>query len=110
MKPEASSTGHIVVNVQDRVDRGPGGRPILQDRLPRLLDEGYKSILLNLADVSYFDSMLLGELIHAHTSAIRRGATVKLLYASKRCLELLRITKLDKVLETVESEQAPPPR
>ena len=48
------------------------------------------------------DSLLLGELVQAYASAIKRGATLKLLNVSKRLKDLLAVTRLDKVLETAE--------
>jgi len=43
--------------------------------------------------------------MQGYTSAIRVGTTVKLLHASRRVKELLAVTKLDRVLETVDSDQ-----
>ena len=95
----------VVLNPQGRVD-GAGGAPTpLRDRLHAAIEQGHGSILLDVGSVSYMDSLLLGELVQAYASAMKQGATLKLLHATKRLRELLRITKLDKVLETVESDR-----
>src|SRR5262245_55977478 len=79
----------------------------LCDRLYDSINRGERSILLDMSQVSYADSMLLGALVQAYVSAIRRGATVRLLHVSDRFRRLLAITKLDKVLLPTESAEPP---
>ena len=52
------------------------------------------------------DSVLLGAMVQAYVSAVRAGGTLKLLHATKRFRDLLAVTKLDRVLEAVDSEEA----
>ncbi len=76
----------------------------LREKLLATIEQGHGSILLDVGYVSYLDSLLLGELVQAYVSAVMRGATIELVNATKRLRELLRITKLDRVLRTVGPE------
>ena len=49
---------------------------------------------------------MLGAIVQAYASAVRQGALVKLASPSPRFRELLTITKLDRVIETVEQTRA----
>ena len=84
--------------------RGEGDAARLRETLRGLLSQGYGCILVNLAQVPSLDSVLLGAIMQGYVSATRVGTAVKLLHASRRVKELLAVTKLDRVLETVESE------
>ena len=95
----------VVVDVHSPIERDASTEHrVLLDRLRALADQGYQCILLNVAQVTYVDSVLLGVILEAYTSALRRGATIKLLHVTRRLRDLLAVTKLDTVLETVESE------
>jgi anti-anti-sigma factor len=90
------------------VERGLGGREgdaaRLHETLRGHLAQGYDGILVNVAQVGYMDSVMLGAIVQGYVSALRVGTTLKLLHASRRIKELLAVTKLDRVLETVESD------
>ena len=58
-----------------------------------------------MGQVSYLDSLLLGELVQAYASALRRGATLRLANTTRRLRELLSVTKLDRVLKTAGPER-----
>ena len=66
-----------------------------------LLDQGYRTIFLDLSHVAHIDSLLLGAIVQSHVSAVRRGATVSILNPPKRLRELLAVTRLDTVIESV---------
>jgi|SRR5262245_556368 len=94
---------NVVVTHQGQVITGDGTTP-LRDKLLAAIEQGHGSILLDVGHVSYMDSLLLGELVQAYVSGLRRGATIELINATKRLRELLRITKLDRILKTVGPE------
>jgi anti-anti-sigma factor len=96
----------VVVDVDGGLDRAETDALRLRETVRGLLSQGCKCILVNLAQATYVDSVLLGAIAQGYISAVRVGATVKLLHASRRVKELLAVTKLDRVLETVESEDA----
>jgi len=96
------SDAGVVVDVRATTPGDLDAATILRDRLRVLAAKGYNVILLNVADVAYIDSVLLGAIVQAYVATIRSGGTLKLLNASKRVRDLLRVTKLDRLIETAE--------
>lgn len=76
----------------------------LRDKVRSVLQAGGKQIVMNLSDVSYMDSAGLGELVSAHATAARQGASLKLANATKRLQDLLVITKLSTVFDMYDDE------
>ena len=76
----------------------------LRNAIRRLVDEGKKKILLNLARVNYIDSSGIGELIANYTTASREGGQLKLLNHTDKIQNLLVITKLLTVFDVYENE------
>jgi anti-sigma B factor antagonist len=70
----------------------------------RLLEEGEREILLNLAGVTDIDSSGLGELIASSNTLRKNGGQVKLLHLTKRVRELMIISKLLTVFDVYDSE------
>ena len=99
------SPSSVIVDVTGSPGRGEDEAARLRETLRGLRSQGYECILVNVAQVAYIDSVMLGAIVQGYVSAMRVGATVKLLHASRRVKELLAVTKLDRVLETVESEE-----
>ena len=77
----------------------------LCDRLHEMIDRGERSIFLDVSQITYADSMLLGVLAQGYVSALRRGATVTLLHVTERLRKVLALTKLDKILQTSERQE-----
>jgi anti-sigma B factor antagonist len=94
----------VVVNPQGRVTTEGASVTRLRDRLVSSIEQGQRSILLDVSQVSYMDSTLLGELVNAYVAAIKRGATLKLINVTSRLRELLRVTKLDRVLQSPDKD------
>ena len=69
----------------------------------RLLEEGKKKILLNLAKVGYIDSSGIGELVSSYTAINKEGGELKLLNLTQKLQDLLTITKLLTVFDVYES-------
>ncbi len=80
------------------------GTHVLRDVVSQLIDQDYKSILLNLRDVRHIDSAGVGELMSCYTSVRNRGGQLKLLNLSKNVHNLLQITKLYTIFEVAEDE------
>lgn len=70
----------------------------LQKEVRRLIPE-FKTIVLDLTDVSYMDSSGLGSLVGLYVSAKRAGKQLKLINLSDRVRDMLRITNLLSVFE-----------
>jgi anti-sigma B factor antagonist len=96
----------VVVDVRMPVDRESGATTALAIAVKRLLSSGYKTILLNVEELTVIDSVLLGAITQAYTTATRAGVTLKLLNVTDRLRELLVITKLDRFIEVAASEQS----
>src|SRR5262249_62257070 len=93
----------IVVDVVGPVEREAGDTVQLVLTLKRYVTQGYKTVLLNVAHLETVDSVLLGAIAQAHTSALRSGSSLKLANVGSRLRELLAMTRLDRFVQTVES-------
>src|SRR6516162_684947 len=93
----------VVLDVKGKITLGEGDE-LLKDKVNSLLNQGYKKIVLNLAEGPYIDSAGLGEIVRTYTTVSRQGGSLKLLNLTKRITDLLSITKLLTVFETFESE------
>jgi anti-anti-sigma factor len=61
---------------------------------------------LNLRDVTYLDSTGIGELFGCLTTVQSHGGVLKVSSPSERVLHLLRLTKLNTVIDVMEDEAA----
>jgi anti-sigma B factor antagonist len=80
------------------------GSVSLRSAIRRLIDEGKKKILLNLAQVGYVDSSGIGELVSSYTTIGREGGQLKLLNLTQKIQDLLAITKLLTVFDVYDDE------
>jgi anti-sigma B factor antagonist len=104
MQIEEREVGDVkLLDIKGRITLGEGDE-LLKDKVNSILSQGYKKIVLNLADVPYVDSAGLGEIVRTYTTVSRQGGSLKLLNLTKRITDLLSITKLLTVFETFESE------
>jgi len=92
-----------VLDMDGRVTIGEGS-VALRSAIRRLLEEGKKNILLNLAGVGYIDSSGIGELVSSYTAINKEGGQLKLLSLTAKLRELLTITKLLTVFDNYETE------
>ena len=93
----------MVVDLKGKITLGEGDE-MLKDKVNSLINQGYRKIVLNLAEVPYLDSAGLGEVVRAYTTVSRQSGSLKLLSLTKRITDLLSITKLLTVFETFDSE------
>jgi anti-sigma B factor antagonist len=84
---------------------GPESGLVLGEKVRELVEAGQKKILLNLAGVRFVDSSGAGQLVGAFTSARHRGAGLKLLNPTSQVTNLLKITKLDTLLDILDDEE-----
>ena len=99
----------IVVDVVETLQRDPARPQVLTDQVRHLLEEGAHYILLNVVNLTYADSIVLGAVMQAYATAIRRGATLKLVNTTARFRQLLNVTKLDRIIETIDQDKATRP-
>ncbi len=93
----------IVVDVSGRITLGEGCSQ-LRELIREQLGKGKKSVLLNLAEVTYIDSSGIGELVSAFTAVSNQGGQLKLLNLTKKVHDLLQITKLYTVFDVHDDE------
>lgn len=92
-----------VLDMDGKVTIGEGS-VALRSAIRRLIGEGKKKILLNLAGVGYVDSSGIGELVSSFTTVNKEGGQLKLLNLTQKIQDLLAITKLLTVFDTFDSE------
>ena len=107
METHIPSPGPTVVVDVEALGRREDDAERLREKFRALLSEGYKCILVNVAQVTYIDSVVLGAIVQGYISAVKAGATVRLLHVSPRLKELLGVTKLNQVLDVVDSDERP---
>lgn len=78
--------------------------PLLKRAITTQLEAGRVLLVLNLAAVSLIDSAGLGALVAACVKMRRRHGDLKLVRVTRRNDHALRITRLDTVFESFESE------
>jgi anti-sigma B factor antagonist len=97
--------GLMVVDVRGRITLGPETEA-LRGKLKQLIESGRRRLILNLAEVTYIDSVGLSTLVASYTSARRAGGDLKLLHLPRGVHQLLQITRLSTVFEIYENLEA----
>jgi anti-sigma B factor antagonist len=92
-----------ILDMSGKITIGEGS-VALRTAIRRLLEEGKKRILLNLAGVSYIDSSGIGELVSSFTAINKEGGNLKLLNLTQKIKDLLTITKLLTVFDVYDTE------
>jgi len=72
--------------------------------IKKLVEEGYRDILVNLADIPLINSTGLGILIAGYASLKREGGNLKLVNVTDRIQSILMITKLGTIFDTYSDE------
>lgn len=95
-----------VVNFVDKKILDEQNIQMIGDDLFRLVDElGRRKLLLNFANVEFMSSAALGKLIRLHQRLTQVSGKLVLCNISKSILEIFQLTRLDKMLKIVDSEQ-----
>ena len=92
-----------ILDMDGKITIGEGS-VALRTAIRRLLEEGKKKILLNLAKVHYIDSSGIGELVSSYTAIGKESGQLKLLNLTQKLEDLLTITKLLTVFDVYDSE------
>jgi anti-sigma B factor antagonist len=77
----------------------------LKAQLLVLIEEGNKNILIDLAKVEFADSSGLGAILFGIRQARPLNGHVKLVNPQSRVLSLIKIAKLDNVIEAYDDEK-----
>ena len=78
----------------------------LKDRVGRLIADGCRRMVLNLADVPYADSIGIAEIVRSHVMLRNRSGRLKVSDVSPPVVQLLRLTRLHLVLDAHATEAA----
>ncbi|MBN1541011.1 STAS domain-containing protein [candidate division KSB1 bacterium] len=95
----------VVFRLSGKVMGGPDAT-LLNETLHRVLEDGKRQIVVDLAGVEWMNSSGLGILISALTTVRNTGGDLKLAGVTERIRSLLTITKLNTVFEIHDSVQA----
>jgi anti-sigma B factor antagonist len=98
--------GVVVLDLHGQITLTGEDEHTLLRAVQRVLDAGYRHVVLNLANVSYLDSTGVGEIVGAFTRVAREGGHLKLCGVSARTNELLRAANIDSVVPSYGSELA----
>ncbi len=93
----------VVVDLDGSLTLGAGDVQLRQV-IRGLLDRGEKLIVLDFGRVRTMDSVGVGELIGAFSTAESRGASVKLLHLTSKIRDLLQFTQLISIFECYSDE------
>ena len=110
------SEGHLNIAVAERAtrrswtwtDRSEAGdaEEAFRNQVQQLLDNGTTHIAVNLAGVTELDSSGIGALVRAFTTLKRAGGKTTYFAANKRVMMLLKMVRLDSILDLAEDEAA----
>jgi anti-sigma B factor antagonist len=105
MRISARHIGKVtILDLSGKITMG-GEELKLRDAVNGLMEEGRRNILLNLNGISFVDSAGLGELVACYKRAQEKKASLKLLNATGKVLDVLVLTKLHTVFEIFRDEQ-----
>lgn len=104
LKIDTREVAHVtILDVQGRIVLGDEIGD-LRDAVHKLIAEGKKKIILNLAEVDYIDSSGVGELVGCYTTVRNAGGELKLLRLSQKVKDVLYVTKLYTVFDVRDDE------
>ena len=84
-----------------------GGESVyLKDKVKDVLNMGMGNILVDMSKVPFVDSTGIGFLVSSQAGVSKEGGSFKLLKPNPRVYEVLKITRLDKVFEVFDNEEA----
>jgi len=78
---------------------------LLTEAFTKLLDEGNKNIILDLANTTYISSVVLASFVYMLKRAKESGGNMVFCNVNKKVKEILTMTNLDKVFDIAENRQ-----
>jgi len=82
------------------------GHTKLRDLIHVFTGNGSKKFVLNLARVEFIDSYGIGELVRSYSVVRQTGGEMKLAGVNQKLLEVLEITRLNRIFEIYPGEAA----
>ena len=93
-----------ILDLQGRLTFSSGESVLLRSNLQKLVDNGVRKLLLNLADLTQIDSSGISIIVEMCVSLRRKGGDLKLLRPCGRVLEVLTVFRLQDVIPSFENE------
>lgn len=100
---ETNRDGVTILRPKGKITIGTA-EEALRDTVQRVLDNGAKKILINMADVTMIDSSGIGEVVSAFAKATNRQAQLRLSNLPDKISDILTITQLITVFEIDDTE------
>jgi anti-sigma B factor antagonist len=75
-----------------------------RDAIHGLLNQGQKSIILNLTALEYLDSSGIGELVRNYMTVVKKGGAMKVVGLAPKVEEILKVTQLHQVFPEFPDE------
>ncbi len=79
--------------------------PDLRDHFRRAVDEGERNIILHLAGVTRISSAGIGAFMELYRDLLKKGGRVVMADISTPCVEVLKLTRLDRVFSMYSNEK-----
>src|SRR5260370_39668624 len=96
-----------ILDLQGRATIGTGS-DLLNGDLQKLIANGVRKLLLNLAGVTHLDSSGICAIIGTYVSLSRQGGSLKLLCPGGRVRAVLRVIRFPDIIPTFEDETHAP--
>ena len=80
------------------------GHPHLRPAISLALDNGARTVILNLQDVAAIDSSGVSQLASGHMTAVNSGGRLKLCNLSQKLKDVFIITRLHRVFDAYDTE------
>lgn len=104
MKIKQETVGTVfVIRLSGQLMGGPDADAVRETVLSAL-KEGFKSIVVDLKDVSWVNSTGLGVLISSHITVTQNGGQLRLMRVSRRIESIFTVTRLNTVFQILQNE------
>jgi anti-sigma B factor antagonist len=96
----------VVFDIKGEILRSDVMETTLHQAVKCQLERGRRNFLFNFEHVEFIDSFGVGEMLASYTSTQNLGGKIKLVRISKKLVLVFKITWLDRIFESFDSEAA----
>lgn len=101
---ESRVDGVVILRLTGQLANGPQVAP-LQDRVKGLCSEGAVNVVIDLSDIQWFASAMLGVMSSSLVIAKKAGGGMRLAWLRPKVTAILKVTRLLPVFNPAESVQ-----
>ncbi|MDM7926567.1 MAG: STAS domain-containing protein [bacterium] len=98
-------SGVVLLRLEGPMIGGPDAT-LMSEKIHECIEAGKVRFLVDMSKVDWMNSSGLGILIGGLSTVRSRGGQLKLLHVGKKARSLLEITKLDRIFEMHDQEEA----